>query len=173
MNSNYPLLLMSNNEIMPSMVRFYMDSKFNFNLSENRIIAMLRPMKTSIPQSTLNTWMHQIMQMLRDRLEPLMLEAIRQSKYTENDGTRLLVRSRETENNSFKYKVEYIQAALSLEKKLIVMLYDEGTRDHTLQRNKITSVLSLRCSSNPEGIVQIPMGIVCIFDVKVSIDASN
>ena len=30
-----------------------------------------------------------------------------------------------------------MQAALSLEKKLVVMLYDEGTRDHMLQEEKI------------------------------------
>ena len=67
--------------------------------------------------------------MLRERLEPLMLEAIRQSKYTNNDGTRLLVRSRDLEDEPFKYQIEYIQAALSMEKKLVVMLYDDGHLD--------------------------------------------
>ena len=77
------------------------------------------------------------MEMLREKLEPLMLEAIRQSKFTNNDGTRLLVRSRETPDDPLKYTIEYVQAALSLEKKLCVMLYDEGTRDHKLQEEKI------------------------------------
>ena len=67
--------------------------------------------------------------MLRERLEPLMLEAIRQSKYTNNVGTRLLVRSRDLEDEPFKYQIEYIQAALSMEKKLVVMLYDDGHLD--------------------------------------------
>ena len=67
--------------------------------------------------------------MLRERLEPLMLESIRQSKYTNNDGTRLLVRSRDLEDEPFKYQIEYIQAALSMEKKLVVMLYDDGHLD--------------------------------------------
>ena len=65
-----------------------------YNLSENRILDMLKEMKTNIPQYSLNLWMHQIMEMLRERLEPLMLEAIRQSKFTNNDATRLLVRRR-------------------------------------------------------------------------------
>ena len=44
--------------------------------------------------------------MLRERLEPLMLESIHQSKYTNNDGTRLLVRSRDLEDEPFKYQIE-------------------------------------------------------------------
>ena len=67
--------------------------------------------------------------MLRERLEPLMLEAIHQSKYTNNDGTRLLVRSRDSKDQPFDYQIEYIQAALSMEKKLVVMLYDDGHLD--------------------------------------------
>ena len=54
-----------------------------------------------------------------------------------NDATRLLVRSRETPDDPLKYTIEYVQSALSLEKKLCVMLYDEGTRDHMLQEEKI------------------------------------
>lgn len=143
-NSNYPMMLLEDNGLMPSFARFYLDSKFNLNLSENRIIQMLKSMHTRIPQSTLNRWMHQIISMLRGRLEPLMLEAIRQSKYTNNDGTRLLVRSRDLEDEPFKYQIEYIQAALSMEKKLVVMLYDDGTRDHSLQEDKIFKDSSIR-----------------------------
>ena len=137
MCSKRPVRILDDNPIMPSFARFYLESKFSYNLSENRILEMLKGMKTSIPQSSLNLWMHQIMEMLREKLEPLMLEAIRQSKFTNNDGTRLLVRSRETPDDPLKYTIEYVQAALSLEKKLCVMLYDEGTRDHKLQEEKI------------------------------------
>lgn len=60
---------------------------------------MLKGMRTGIPQSSLNLWMHQIMEFLRLQLEPLMLKVIiRQSRYTNNDGTRLLVRGRETKD---------------------------------------------------------------------------
>ena len=137
MCSKRPVRILESNPIMPSFARFYLESKFCYNLSENRILEMLKGMKTNIPQSSLNLWMHQIMEMLRERLEPLMLEAIRQSKFTNNDATRLLVRSRETPDDPLKYTIEYVQAALSLEKKLCVMLYDEGTRDHMLQEEKI------------------------------------
>ncbi len=137
MCSKHPVRILADNPIMPSFARFYLESKFSYNLSENRILEMLKGMKTNIPQSSLNFWMHQIMEMLREKLEPLMLEAIRQAKFTNNDGTRLLVRSRETPDDPLKYTIEYVQAALSLEKKLCVMLYDEGTRDHKLQEEKI------------------------------------
>ena len=73
---------------------------------------MLKSMKTSIPQSSLNLWMHQIMAHLLGRLEPLILAAIRESKFTNNDGTRLLVRSRDENTDDVSYSVEYIQAAL-------------------------------------------------------------
>ncbi len=137
MCSRHPRRILDGNPIMPSFARFYLESKFSYNLSENRILEMLRGMKTSMPQSSLNFWMHQIMEMLREKLEPLMLEAIRQSLFTNNDATRLLVRSRETHDDPLKYTIEYVQATLSLEKRLCVMLYDEGTRDHMLQEEKI------------------------------------
>ena len=137
MCSKRPVRILADNPIMPSFARFYLESKFSYNLSENRILEMLKGLKTNIPQSSLNFWMHQIMEMLREKLEPLMLEAIRQSEFTNNDGTRLLVRSRETPDAPLKYSIEYVQAALSLEKKLCVMLYDEGTRDHKLQEEKV------------------------------------
>ena len=38
----------------------------------------------------------------KEMAEPLMLEAIRQSKFTNNDATRLLVRSRETPDHPRK-----------------------------------------------------------------------
>lgn len=41
------------------------------------------------------------------------------------------------EDKSDKYKVEYIHAALSLEKKLVVMLYGEGSRSQTIPEEQI------------------------------------
>ena len=39
----------------------------------------------------------------------------------------------------FKYNTEYIHAALSLEKKLVVMLYKEGSRSHEIPEEKSSS----------------------------------
>lgn len=91
---------------MPSFARFYFMSKIWFCLSENRVLDILNSMKTMMSQQSLNFWMHQIMTVLRERLEPLMLEAIRQSKFTNNDGTRLLARSKNADGKTFKYKIE-------------------------------------------------------------------
>lgn len=144
-NSQYPDRILEDNPVMPSFARFYLESKFAYGLSESRILEMLKSMKTRIPQSSLNRWMHQIMAHLRERLEPLILAAIRQSKFTNNDGTRLLVRGRDEKSGDVSYSIEYIQAALSLEKKLVVMLYDEGSRGHEVQEEKIFKDSNIEC----------------------------
>ena len=105
---------------------------------------MLHGMEAMFPQSSLNKWMHQIMSCLRKRLLDLMLEALKESKYTHNDETRILVRNLADENAPSKYKVEYIHAALSTEKKLVVMLYGEGSRSHDIQENKVFKDSSIR-----------------------------
>jgi hypothetical protein len=134
MTSQYPNMLIKGIPVTPSFARFYLQSKFELNLSENRILQLLKSMQTQLPQSTLNLWMHRVMNLMRERLDPLMCEVFRQSFTSNNDETRLMVRSREGDDGSFKYKVEYIHAALSLEKKLVVMLYDEGSRSHEVQK---------------------------------------
>lgn len=138
-NTNRPKTIIEGNPVMPSFARFYLDSKFALNLSENRILEMLESMETKIPQSTLNNWMHQIMEVLRKNLQQLMLEAIKRSLFTHNDETRILVRSRADKDAPFKYNMEYIHAALSLQEKLVVMLYKDGSRDHSIQEEAIFS----------------------------------
>ena len=116
--------------------RFYLDMKIHYNVSENRILEMLKDMEAFMPQSSLNKWMHEIMRCLRERLQGLMLEVIKSSTYTNNDETRILVRNL-MEDKPDKYNVEYIHAALSLEKRLVVMLYGEGSRSHTIPEEQI------------------------------------
>ena len=122
---------------MPSFCRFYLESKFAYHLSENRLLDMLSQMGMKVAQSTLNGWMQQIMTYLRERLGPVMLERIRQCVYTQNDESRIVVRSRESKEDKFKYNVEYIHAALSMEAKLCVMEYKEGSRSHSVQEDVI------------------------------------
>ena len=45
----------------------------------------------------------------------------------------------------FKYNTEYIHAALSLEKKLVVMLYKEGSRSHEIPEEKIFKGSMIEC----------------------------
>lgn len=143
-NSKRPDTILKGNPLMPSFARFYLDMKIHYNLSENHILDMLHGMEAMFPQSSLNKWMHQIMSCLRKRLLDLMLEALKESKYTHNDETRILVRNLADENAPSKYKVEYIHAALSTEKKLVVMLYGEGSRSHDIQENKVFKDSSIR-----------------------------
>ena len=101
-------------------------------------------MEAMFPQSSLNKWMHQIMTCLRERLLALMLKVLKESRYTNNDETRILVRNLADENAPTKYKIEYIHAALSTEKKLVVMLYGEGSRSHDIQEEKVFADSNIR-----------------------------
>ena len=145
MSSKKPQSIVENNPLMPSFCRFYFESKFAYNLSEENVIRMLESMKCHIPQSTLNKYIHQIMDYLRVRLESLMLEVIRSCGFVQNDETRILVRSRKSLEENFKYNTEYIHAALSLEKKLVVMLYKEGSRSHEIPEEKIFKGSLIEC----------------------------
>jgi len=145
MNSKKPQSIVEGNPLMPSFCRFYFESKFAYNLSEENVIRMLESMKCHFPQSTLNKYIHQIMDYLRVRLEALMLEVIRTCGFVQNDETRILVRSRKNKEEDFKYNTEYIHAALSLEKKLVVMLYKEGSRSHEIPEEKIFKDPLIQC----------------------------
>ena len=136
-NSKYPQAIIKGNPLMPSFCRFYLESKFAYHLSENRLLSMLAQMGMKVAQSTLNGWIQQIMTYLRERLGPVMLERIRQCVYTQNDESRIVVRSRASKKDKFKYNVEYIHAALSMEAKLCVMEYKEGSRSHSVQEDAI------------------------------------
>lgn len=129
MCSKYPDVIVKGNPLLPSFARFYLDMKFHYNVSENRILEMLRDMEAYLAQSSINKWMHEIMSCLRERLQALMLEAVKQSLYTNNDETRILVRSLDECGDS-AYNMEYIHAALSMEKEMVVMLYEQGSRGH-------------------------------------------
>ena len=136
MCSKHPDHIIGKNPLLPSFSRFYFDMKIHYNVSENRILEMLKDMEAFMPQSSLNKWIHEIMTGLRERLLPLMIEVVKSSTYTNNDETRILVRNL-LEDKPDKYKVEYIHAALSLEKKMVVMLYGEGSRSHTIPEEQI------------------------------------
>ena len=136
MCSKHPDHIIGKNPLLPSFARFYFDMKIHYNVSENRILEMLKDMEAFMPQSSLNKWIHEIMTGLRERLLSLMIEVVKSSTYTNNDETRILVRNL-MEDKPDKYKVEYIHAALSLEKKMVVMLYGEGSRSHIIPEEQI------------------------------------
>ena len=67
-SSKYPQSIIKGNPLMP----FYLESKFAYHLSENRLLDMLSQMGMKVAQSTLNGWMQQIMTYLRERLGPVI-----------------------------------------------------------------------------------------------------
>ncbi len=145
MCSKHPESIIKGNPVMPSLASFYLNSKFGYSLSENRIIEMLTESGADIPQSTLNKWMHEIMTLMRERLQSRMLEVIKLSYFTQNDEVRVLVRSRKDKDSDFEYHVEYIHGCLSPEMKMVVMLYDEGTRGHSVPEEMIFRDSNIRC----------------------------
>ena len=145
MCSKHPQSIIKGNPVMPSLASFYLNSKFGYSLSENRIIEMLTESGADIPQSTLNKWMHEIMALMRERLQSRMLEVVKLSYFTQNDEVRVLVRSRKDKDSDFEYHVEYIHGCLSPEMKMVVMLYDEGTRGHSVPEEMIFRNSNIRC----------------------------
>jgi len=145
MCSKHPQSIIKGNPVMPSLASFYLNSKFGYSLSENRIIEMLTESGADIPQSTLNKWMHEIMTLMRERLQSRMLDVIKLSYFTQNDEVRVLVRSRKDKDSDFEYHVEYIHGCLSPEMKMVVMLYDDGTRGHSVPEEMIFRDSNIKC----------------------------
>ena len=134
-NSKGPALITEGAYITAAFARFYFVSKIEFGLSESRILKMFKSMHADIPQSTLNKWVHKIMRRLKNALEGPMLEEIRKSTYTQNDETRIDVRS--IIDGKESYHTEYIHGCISTERKLVVMLYEEGSRSSEVQLKNI------------------------------------
>ena len=128
-----PRVLFLSVPVDPSFARFYLEMKFGQNRSEGQIVEYLHKMGCRVPQSTLNRWMHAVMDGLMKLLLPAMKEEIRQSRFTHNDETRILVRSFDKEAEKDSYNVEYIHGIYSPSANLFLMLYKEGSRSHEVQ----------------------------------------
>lgn len=150
MNSRYPKRLFEKIPVDPSFARFYLEMKFGYNLSEGRLLDMLGKMGCRIKQATLNRWMHIVMEGLYNELMPGMMKAVKSSKFTHNDETRILVRSEKKDGEGSEYKTEYIHGILSPEKNLFMMLYEKGERSHCVQKpifedSEILAFIADRC----------------------------
>ena len=147
MCSKKPETIVENCPLLPSFVRFYLVSKFELNMSEQNILRMFREMKADIPQQTLNNWMHKVVRRMRGHLERPLRERLRQSSYTQNDETRLSVRSWNKSLGRYEYHTEYVHAMLSPEKRLVYMTYKEGSRSHEIQKEIIqgSNIRTITC----------------------------
>lgn len=132
-SSNHPAQIINRIPLSPSFAGFYLNTKIGYNVSENQMLEMLENMGAHIPQTTLNQDMHRIMGFLYEKLYPPCLKIIKESHYTNNDGTRILVRSRNSKDEKFKYRIEYIHGVYSKEKMMALMLYEDGSRSHEVQ----------------------------------------
>lgn len=176
-NTKYPDRLFGRVPVDPSFARFYLEMKFVYNMSEGKIIEMLWSMGCRVKQPTLNRWMQIVMLGIKDVLYPAMLNAIKQSHFTHNDETRILVRCEEIKNDKSKdesdksgnndtknkesdndkpkkYLTKYIHAALSTEANLFLMLYENGSRSHEVQiplfeDSYIEAFIADRCTIYP------------------------
>lgn len=88
---------------------------------------------------------------LSDVLMPEMEKAIRRSRFTHNDETRILVHSKNESEDTSAYKTEYIYGILSQEGNLFIMLYEKGPRGHEVQKrifedSNIMAFLADRCT---------------------------
>lgn len=106
-------------------------------MSEQSILKMFKEMQADIPQQTLNKWMHKVLKRMRDCLDGPLKNRLRQSTYTQNDETRLSVRSKDDKTGKYSYHTEYVHAMLSPEMKLVYMTYNEGSRSHKIQKEII------------------------------------
>lgn len=135
--SKYPKQIVKNCPMTPSLFRFYTEMKNRYGVPEEDMLKMLKSMGFVVAQSTFNSWAHTIMGYLRELLEPHMINVVRKAHFTHNDGTRLTVRSRKSRDEKFKYRTEMIQAVLAPLEKIIVMLYEEGSRSHEVQEDTV------------------------------------
>lgn len=155
LNSKYPKdMIIDGCSLTPGFVRLYLTLKVQYNLSEQNILKMLESMKCRVPQSTLNRWMQRVEAFILKSLMDAMLEEIHSSPFTHNDETRIVVRSVD-ENGEAHYHVEYIHSALAPSRKLFLMVYHEGSRDHTVIEDTIfrrledLAITADRCSIYP------------------------
>ncbi len=133
MCSKHPNTIVGNNPLMPSIATFIIAMKFLYHMSEKRILRMLATMGAKISQSSLNKWTHNILTPVRERMMPLMENELRKSIVSQNDESRLDVKSWNEELRCYEYNTEYIHMALSLERKIVVMEYKEGSREASVQ----------------------------------------
>ncbi len=123
-NSKYPPVLFDRIPVDPSFASFCLEMKFGYNMPESRILEILEKAGCKVPQATLNRWMHAVTDGLYNVLMPEMKKAVKASRFTHNDETRILVRSQEKDEEKTSYKTEYIHGILSPERKLFIMLND-------------------------------------------------
>lgn len=143
-NSRYPAGIYEKCKLSPSFVALYLRLKISYNVSEQNILRALMATGCEIPQATLNKSIQRVEKTIREFLEEAMIEEIRASRFTHNDETRLRVKCPDKKTGLVSYHTEYVHGLLSPSARLLLLIYDEGSRVHQVQE-QIMEGSSIEC----------------------------
>lgn len=132
-NSAYPQGLYDKCHLAPSFLAFYFRMKISYNVSEENIVRALRACGCDIPQETLNKYIQNAEKTIREFLCDAMVNEIQSSRFTHNDETRLRVKSPNEQTGIVGYHNEYVHGILSPSARLLLLLYEDGSRGHEVQ----------------------------------------
>lgn len=134
-NSAYPKGVHDKCHLSPSFLAFYFRMKISYNVSEENIVKALKACGCDIPQETLNKYIQRAEKALRDFFWDAMVKEIQSSRFTHNDETRLRVKSPDKQTGIVGYHNEYVHGILSPSAKLLLLLYEDGSRGHEVQES--------------------------------------
>ena len=113
--------------------------KYVYNLSVNKIRRRLASLGVFLSRSSLNRYLHMGIRAIREKLEELFRNEVKDTDYLMIDETCALIGMVKNDQKSFKKK--YIWAFYSHLKKMVYYLYEEGSR----ARKVVTDFLDTFC----------------------------
>ena len=132
-NSAYPAGIHEKCHLSPSFIAFYLRLKISYNVSEQNILRALKAAGCDMPQATLNGYIQDAETAIREFLQDAMAEEIKESRFTHNDETRLMVKCPDKRTGVVGYHNEYVHGILSPSARILLLLYDDGSRRHDVQ----------------------------------------
>ena len=113
--------------------------KYVYNLSVNKIRRRLASLGVFLSRSTLNRYLHMGIRAIREKLEELFRNEVKDTDYLMIDETCALIGMVKNDQKSFKKK--YIWAFYAHLKKMVYYLYESGSR----ARKVVTDFLDAFC----------------------------
>ena len=113
--------------------------KYVYNLSVNKIRRRLASLGVFLSRSTLNHYLHMGIRAIREKLEELFRNEVKDTDYLMIDETCALIGM--VKNNQKSFKKKYIWAFYAHLKKMVYYLYESGSR----ARKVVTDFLDTFC----------------------------
>ena len=113
--------------------------KYVYNLSVNKIRRRLASLGVFLSRSTLNHYLHMGIRAIREKLEELFRNEVKDTDYLMIDETCALIGM--VKNNQKSFKKKYIWAFYAHLKKMVYYLYESGSR----ARKVVTDFLDAFC----------------------------